>query len=137
MREFKPQGSTGQTAGRSHERRDLRVRNIVLFTVALTTVLVGSHFLLKAVFSGFQQRADRVDRPHAPLREDRVLPPEPRLQTKPGEELEALRREEDRRLNSYGWVDREHRVLRMPIDRAVDQVLRRGLPARAPVREAD
>ncbi len=137
MRDFQPQGGTGQTAGRSHERRDLTVRNIVFFAVALTAVLVGSHFILEAVFARLRARSDRADRPRPPLREARVVPPEPRLQANPGKDLDALRREEDRRLETYGWVDRDRRVLRVPIDRAVEQLLRRGLPARAPVREAD
>jgi hypothetical protein len=137
MREFQPQGGTGRTAGRSHERRDLQVRNIALFAVTLTAVLFAAHYGLKAVFVGLQERADRMDRPRPPLRSERVIPPEPRLETLNEAELDSLRRAEDRRLGTYGWIDREHRVLRIPIDRAIDQVLRRGLPARAPVREAD
>jgi hypothetical protein len=137
MREMQPQGGTGRTAGRSHERRDLSVRSIVLFAVVLTTVLVLAHFGLRAVFVGLRERSDRADRPRPPLRAERVVPPEPRLQTNPGEDLDALRRDEERRLGTYGWIDRDRRVLRIPIDRAIDQVLRRGLPARAPVREAD
>jgi hypothetical protein len=66
-----------------------------------------------------------------------VVPPEPRLQTNPGEDLKALRAEEDRRLGTYGWIDREQRVLRLPIERAMDQVIRRGVPVRAPARSAD
>jgi len=137
MREFQPQGGTGRTAGRSHERRDLRVRNIVLFAVTLTTVLLVAHFSLKAVFAGFRERSDRMDRPRSPLRQARVVLPEPRLETRNEEELDALHRTEDRRLGTYGWIDRERRVLRIPIDRAIDQLLGRGLPARAPVRGAD
>ena len=137
MRDLQPQGGTGRTAGRSHERRDLPVRNIILFSIALTAVLVVSHFALEAAFGRLRKRADREDPPRPPLREARAVHPEPRLQTDPVLELDALRREEERRLGTYGWIDREHRVLRIPIDRAMDQLLRRGLPARAPVREAD
>ena len=137
MREFQPQGGTGRSAGRSHERRDLRVRNIVLFAIALTAILVGTNFLLEGVFSRLQARVDRADRPRSPLREERVLPPEPRLEDNPTAALDALRREEERRLSTYGWIDRSRRIVRIPIDRAIDQLLRHGLPARAPVREAD
>ncbi len=137
MHDFQPQGGTGRTAGRSYERRDLRVRNIALFAVALMAVLLLAHFILRGVFAGLRERSERADRPRSPLRQARVVPPEPRLQTNPGEDLEALRRDEDRRLGTYGWIDRDHRVLRIPLDQAIDQLLRRGLPARAPVREAD
>lgn len=137
MHEFQPQGGTGRTAGRSHERRDLRVRNIVLFAITLTAVLLAAHFGLKGVFAGLWERSERMDRPRPPLRQARVVPPEPRLEKNNEEEFDALRRDEDRRLGTYGWIDRERRVLRIPIDRAMDQLLRRGLPARPPVREAD
>ena len=33
-------------------------------------------------------------------------------------------------LGSYGWVDSDGGVVRMPIDRAVELVLERGLPVR-------
>jgi len=137
MREIAPQGSSGRTAGRSHEPRDMKVTLVVLFGVALTATLVGSHVLLRAVFSDYAAWVDRNDRPRPPLRAARVLPPEPRLEEHPGEDLERLRKEEARRLESYGWIDREKKVLRMPIDRAIDQVIRRGVPARAPARSPD
>jgi hypothetical protein len=137
MREIAPQGGSGRTAGRSHEPQDLRIKLVVLFGVALTATLIGSHFLLRAVFSDYAAWVDRHDRPRPPLRAARVLPPEPRLQENPGEDLERLRREETRRLETYGWIDRDKKVLRMPIERAIDQVLRRGVPARTPARSAD
>jgi hypothetical protein len=63
--------------------------------------------------------------------------PEPRLQTHPEEDLRALKQAEDRRLGTYGWIDREQQVLHMPIERAMDRVIRRGVPVRAAVRSAD
>jgi hypothetical protein len=41
-----------------------------------------------------------------------------------------MRAAEDKILNGYGWVDREHGVARIPIDRAIDLLAQRGLPAR-------
>ncbi len=37
-----------------------------------------------------------------------------------------------KKLNSYGWVDRKHGVIRIPIERAMDLVAQRGLPTRGP-----
>ena len=34
-------------------------------------------------------------------------------------------------LNSYGWVDKQNGVVRIPIDQAMRLTLERGLPARA------
>jgi hypothetical protein len=58
------------------------------------------------------------------------VPPEPRLQTNPRQDLADLRAKEDETLNSYGWVDRNAGVVRIPIDEAITLTLQRGLPAR-------
>jgi len=58
------------------------------------------------------------------------VPPEPRLQTNPRQDLSDLRAREDQTLSSYGWVDRNAGVVRIPIDQAIKLTLERGLPAR-------
>ncbi|MBM3770343.1 MAG: hypothetical protein FJW27_03475 [Acidimicrobiia bacterium] len=59
------------------------------------------------------------------------LPPAPRLQTLPKEELAALREAWRRDLEGYSWVDKSAGTVRMPIELAMRRVLERGLPARA------
>ena len=58
------------------------------------------------------------------------LPPEPRLQTNPREDLRTLRAKEDELLGSYGWVDKNAGVVRIPIEDAMKLTVERGLPAR-------
>jgi hypothetical protein len=60
------------------------------------------------------------------------LPPEPRLQTNPREDLLTLRQAEEQRLQSYGWVDKDAGIARIPIEEAMRLTLERGLPARPP-----
>jgi hypothetical protein len=55
-------------------------------------------------------------------------PPPPRLQANPKTDLERLRAAEDERLTTYGWVDRQHQVARIPVERAIELLSRRGLP---------
>jgi len=57
-------------------------------------------------------------------------PPEPRLQTNPRGDLRALRDQEDELLNGYSWADKSAGVVRIPIERAMQLTLERGLPAR-------
>jgi hypothetical protein len=54
----------------------------------------------------------------------------PRLQTDPAQDLERLRQAENDALNNYGWVDRSRGIVRVPIDRAMELLLKRGLPTR-------
>jgi hypothetical protein len=58
---------------------------------------------------------------------DRV-PPEPRLQAEPALDLEELQAREALILESYGWVDREAGVARIPLSRAVALLVERGWP---------
>ena len=46
-------------------------------------------------------------------------PPEPRLQTAPRQDLADMRAKEDEVLGSYGWVDKNAGVVRIPIDAAM------------------
>jgi hypothetical protein len=45
-------------------------------------------------------------------------------------ELKEYRDSQRDILNSYGWVDRAGGVVRIPVDRAIELVLARGLPVR-------
>lgn len=54
----------------------------------------------------------------------------PHLQLTPPEDLQKFRAREESELNSYGWIDRTAGVVRIPIARAMELVLERGLPVR-------
>jgi hypothetical protein len=58
-------------------------------------------------------------------------PPAPRLQVQPFKDVYLLKQGQNERLESYGWVDKENGVVHIPIDRAMELTLQRGLPARA------
>lgn len=55
----------------------------------------------------------------------------PHLQIQPKEDLKNLREREKAELNSYGWIDRTAGVVQIPIARAMDLLLERGLPTRS------
>ena len=55
----------------------------------------------------------------------------PRLQLKPPEDLNNFRAGEETALNNYGWINQTAGVVRIPIERAMDLVLERGLPTRS------
>jgi hypothetical protein len=57
------------------------------------------------------------------------------LQTAPKSDVERLRAREDRRLNSFGWVDRDKQIARIPIEDAMKLLAKRGMngwPTSAP-----
>jgi hypothetical protein len=57
-------------------------------------------------------------------------PPAPALEAESGQTLDRYRSIEQRRLTSYGWVDRSNGIIRVPIDRAMDLTAQRDLPNR-------
>jgi hypothetical protein len=54
-------------------------------------------------------------------------PPPPLLQTGPTLDLRTFRDQEDGILRSYGWVDKEKDVVRIPIEEAMRLVVSRGV----------
>ena len=56
--------------------------------------------------------------------------PAPRLQVDPKADLEALHASEAKALGSWGWVDKQAGVAQVPIGKAKQMLLAKGLPAR-------
>lgn len=57
-----------------------------------------------------------------------LITPSPEVES--GEALRTLRATEEAALTTYGWVDRPNGIVHIPIDRAMDLILQRGLPTR-------
>ena len=57
-------------------------------------------------------------------------PPMPNLQKQPFKDIYTLRQAETEKLTSYGWVDKDGGIARIPIDRAMELMLQKGFPAR-------
>lgn len=64
-------------------------------------------------------------------------PAGPQLLTDEPRYLRGFRAEQAQRLNSYGWVDRAGNVVHMPIAKAIELTVARGLPAAADEAPAD
>ena len=115
-----------------HEHSDVNIRAILGFGGALFAVAVAVHVLIYALFGYFDSR-EGVQRPaEYPLAasQGHREPPEPRLQTDPRQDLADMRAKEDEQLQSYGWVDKNAGIVRIPIEAAMKLTLERGLPAR-------
>jgi hypothetical protein len=58
----------------------------------------------------------------------RIAPPGPRLQTNPEHDLQQFRADEDKRLNSYYWIDKQKGTVHIPIDQAMKKIVQTGRP---------
>ena len=115
-----------------HEHADVNVWAIGKLAIALILVTIASVFLMFGVFRFLEVRENALQPPPSPVvsLDSRKQPPEPRLLQNEPENLQEMRAAEDQLLNSYGWADGEHKAVRIPIDRAMDLLLQRGLPSR-------
>ena len=115
-----------------YERRDTQVKILAWLLAALlaaTLVVLG---LMKALFGYFASNEARRQPAPSTLAGTRSgVPPEPRLQNTPFDELRRMRAEEDAALASYGWVDRKAGIVRIPIDRALEIAARGGTTGEA------
>jgi hypothetical protein len=114
-------------SGGGHEKKDINVRSVFLFGLLLVAMIgtVGFGITL-LVFKGTAGKGS--DAAVSPLYQPQELPPQPRLQADPVQDLKQLRAKEERVLKSYGWVDRTNGVVRIPVDHAIDLIVEKGLP---------
>ncbi len=117
------------TESEGHERKDVDVP--ALFTVAFLLLLscIAIFIVVTLMMRYFKvhEPAVTAGRANIPLTRAREFP-QPRLLVTPGASLAELRAAEEADLNSYGWVDRKAGIARIPIDRAMQLLLERGLP---------
>lgn len=131
-----------------HEHSDVPIRPLLWFIAIFVVFGFVTHGIIWFMYKGFasmetkrqEEAQTMVQRPaservpQAPLlqpfpRQDEkgtVLPPN---RNTPVTDLDDMREAEHLALQSYGWVDKEKGIVRIPIDVAKTLVAQRGLPA--------
>jgi hypothetical protein len=112
----------------NHEPRDVDVISLVLVAALFLICGLIVFFACAGLVHAFNEKDKTRPTELASTELSHAEFPQPRLQVKPGVDLKTLRAEEERELSSYGWVNRSAGVVRIPIDRAMDLIMQRGLP---------
>jgi hypothetical protein len=114
---------------KKYEESDFRPRTIAVFFASLAILAVVTLLLMAWALRAFSggQAVTQTSAPEAGR-----LQPGPRLQVSPSEDLKEMRAMEDLQLDSYRWVDPEAGIASIPIDRAMELVVKRGLPVKQP-----
>jgi hypothetical protein len=102
----------------AYERLDWPLGTIGLILAAIFLMLAVSPFVMIAAF------------PTTPSDVSRTLtvqPPQPRLQTDPSTDLGQFRAAEEKRLNSYYWIDRNKGIVHIPIAQTMRAVVEKGI----------
>ena len=129
-----------------HEHSDVPVRPLFIFIAIFIVFGVVSHFALFLLYKGFANaERRRMDPPQTTVarpanadvpQNQPLLQPFPVVpatettatvvvpyQHTPVTDLKAMRAAEDLVLKHYGWVDKQHGVVHIPIDQAKDMLV--------------
>jgi len=109
-----------------HEQTDVDTIAIGKSALAMTLICIALIGMIFGMFKYLLSMEGGVSKPVA------KAPPVPQLQKTPVKDLKAVRAEEDQALTTYGWVDQPKGVVRLPIAKAMDLVVQRGLTTRPP-----
>jgi hypothetical protein len=134
--EIKRENSNG---GFEHE--DWQPSGIVYFLLSLLVVTVLCMFGLRGFYDALdhhERTAQEVPSPlvknvpedsrHVSTGYPQTAFPSPQLEEDERGQLNGILLKQDETLYSYGWVDEKAGIVRIPIDRAMDLLVQRGLP---------
>ena len=121
----------------------IHYRGLLWFGVILTITTLFCMAIVWGMFWWWERREAARDPARAPLAAPAAQPritdgridagtsaPQPALLVREPEVLDKFRKHENEVLEGYGWVDRNAGTIRIPIDRAKELLLQRGLPVR-------
>lgn len=130
-----------EAAPAGFERQDMGAHSVYASLGGLAAGVV----LVAVVLWGLYDATDAYERNHQPAQSPLVQQtqaetrevspneidsfPQPRLERNERLDINQFRLQEEQSLNSYGWVDQKAGVVRIPIDRAMQLIAQRGLPA--------
>lgn len=120
-----------------HEESDVSGTALMKFIGVLLVSILIILGLMKWMSNYFEAREQALELPPAsrvnPPGTQR-LPPMPRLQGAPGsqelplDESKLYREEQNAKVASYGWVNKESGVVRIPVNDAMKLILEKGMP---------
>ena len=138
-----------------YERRDIGVGGVLYFMAGLAIAAIIIHFVIAGMYRYLEHHAEAQQKAISPLvtnpaRDTRTLPPQfktdsegtdyekylqknfptPQLETDERTQLNKVRLAEENTLSTYDYIDKDAGTVRIPIDRAIELLVQRGLPTR-------
>ena len=125
-----------------HEESDINVRAIIWFVVVLTAIVLSMNVSMYGMFRLLQYYERKYEPAVSPQARPASDPKDPAksfpgadLQTRPWQELGVFHAEQEKHLHGYGWVDEKLGVARVPIAKAKEMLLQKGIPVRPELAE--
>lgn len=134
----------------SYERSDIGVGAVLYFLLGLAVAMLLVFFVVEGIYRYLDKRSEAEQAPVSPLvtnapMDTRHIPekyngnyerylkenfPTPQLEVNERTELNDERLREENTLSTYDYIDKNAGTVRIPIDRAMDLLVQRGLPVR-------
>lgn len=111
--------------GVAYEEKDIKVGWLAGSAAVILLVTLGAMFLIMALLGGLDTRSQTLGPTPLPVMNSQPTPPAPRLQPNPIDETTAeeqmveMYKAEEKTLTTYGWVNEEGGIARIPIDAAI------------------
>jgi hypothetical protein len=124
-------GSHNPNAGPGYETTDVHIAPITKFMIGLVLLMFIGMILGWMSFKAldFKQNMDYADLRSTKIQETRSVPTGPLLQVTNHDDLTDFRAEQAKDVAGHAtWLDKNAKVVRLPIDRAIDLVSERGMP---------
>lgn len=103
---------------KQHEPSDARVGKVLAAAGALLIIIIIVLGILWGFTLFFSDNYGPLSL--ATPTEPQTVPPPPRLQVSPPQDLQTLQKKYQSILHSYAWVDRDKGIVRIPIERAME-----------------
>lgn len=113
-----------------YQDRDINVTYIAIALIVIVVITISSAVGMLALHRTYAAAYEKSREEASPLVKVREIPPGPNLQVNGLAELQAYQAVIQERLESYEYTDKMRGVGRIPVERAVDILAERGLPAR-------
>ena len=135
-----------QHKGVQYEDRDLGARGIIVFLVVLGITGIVLCLMVWGYFdyhARHMEPATRIAGPqtiYTPSAEEQAPEgrfPKPSLQIDDVGDENQLKQSNAQRLSSYGYIDQKSGIVHIPIDQAMDQLAKQGLPTRQTAQPAN
>ena len=108
-------------ASADYERSDIDAAGIGWIAAGLGLFVLAVPLAMPLAFPQSIDRPDPAARPA-------LSTDAPALEVAPLDNLQRFRRTEAELSDSYGWTDREQKIARIPVSRAIENLLRKGIP---------
>jgi mono/diheme cytochrome c family protein len=120
------EGASAESVAAGYEVTDWQIRPVVVLTAATFGTLILAFIVMGAMLFVTGSTLGDTSNTLLPTGEAR-LPPEPRLEQNPNVDSERMLATAVERLESYGWVDQPEGPAHVPIERAMELLVERGI----------